>query len=639
MERNMDLADADAKVVLLQRIVAHAFDNEDPQALLEWAQGVLPQEFAHVMDHPDPAVNARACYWLARMAWNATPLASNGFHPKPLPEPELEAPCPCGSGDSFLECCLLQDQELPSPENIWSLLATTRSDAYWVRVATAGKLPSVGVFMVVASWHERQRWRPLRIVAEAVLRAPQGNVPEKETMYLLDWLCDAYDNLHRTPRKQRRKKLALLKRFVKHESPSIRAGVNRRLAVTLLAIGDVDAAWAAEREVHRAEPEAISTALFEVTMLVAMGEESRASERAAHWREFFRDDEDNEDVLESDLDTFDAIAKDPHRVLEDMVVKGCPPQVLALLHWIDRKVDRPLPRLRWNAFGASAEDATLQGAYQLVTGRSRRVIEDEWQSVSGMKKPVGTQPFSGVELECWQRCEEWVDWLRDHTQALDSMTILDHLGVLLDSAERRIGTRNRWRAALLTRGVRIVEKHWPPDRAGTLPWALEANQPALRLLAAFIEDRWDDWEDGRLESVIRLYLRLNPDDTHLTRRHLVERLLTVGRDAEALACAARYPDDVLAQTRYGAVLALYRLGRFEEAETHLGKAQADLPLVPKYLLPDRVRRPRPSRRNVASGKLQAWSYRAAMRAVWMNTDGALEWLSEHSNKPGARRQT
>lgn len=638
MEADKASAYTDTRFALLRRIVAHAFEHEDPQALLEWAQRVLPQEFAEVLDDPEPVVNARASYWIARVAWNGTPLASNGYLPKPLPAPEPEAPCPCGTAVSFSECCMpYQNLDIPAPSNIWLVMATIRSDAYWLREARAGKLPAVGVCLLVAACHERQRWKPLEKLGEIALSASQSCTPA-QILSLIDWLYDAYDNLYRTQRKKRHKKLALLKPLATHETPAVRAAANRRLATLMAGVGDMDAAKAAMNEMRRAEPNSITTAMFEVATLIGAGDLKRASELAAHWREHFQDDDD---VAESDLETLDTLANDPRHVLEDLLAKDCPPQVWALLDWIDRKIDRPLPRLRWNALGATAEDATLRDAYQPVTGRNRRMFEDEWQAVSGMKKPDGTQPFSGVEPECWERCTEWVVWLRDHTQALDSVTILDDLVTLLDVARRRIGVRNRWRTALLTRGLGIVEKHWPPERTGTLPWALEANRPALRLLVAFINNKLGDWEDGRLESAIRLYMRLNPDDTHRNRSHLVERLLTVGRDSEALACAERYPDDKFAQTRYGAVLALYRLGRLDEAEEQLEKALVDLPLVPKYLLPERIRRPRSTRRATKiGGKVQAWHYRDDMREVWMSTDGALEWLSEQTNKSdpqGGRR--
>ncbi len=621
-----DGLDTSAVLPMLQLVVANAFDDEDPQQLLKWAQKVLPIGFAEVLHHSDPAVNAKASYWLAHSVWNATPLASNGFRPRPLPEPEPAAPCPCGSGDPHSACCLpWRDPEPWTPEDIWPILVTTQSDAYWLRAEKAGRLPAVGALYVAERWHEFERWQPLRKLAEARLSAPRDCTPE-DVECLLEWLCDAYENLHRTPRKR----LALLARFAEHETPAIRAAANRRRATIWMDAGDEDAAQAAMLEVQRDDPDSLETAVFEVTMLIGERKWEHASERAAHWHAHFKD---KDDVSNEALEVLDALARDPQRTFEDMSVRDAPPEVLVLLDWIDRNVDRPLPSLRWKALGATEDDATLRDAYQPVVGRNRRLFEEEWQSASGMEKPFGTRPFSGVEGECWNRREEWIGWLLGHTQALDSMTILDDLTILLDIAQRQLGIRNRWRDALLARGLSILEKHWTPHRAGKLPWILEANRPALRLLASFIDNGVVDWEDGRTERAIGLYLRLNPNDNHGVRCHLVDRLLTVGRDAEALACAERYPGDMFAETRYGAALALYRLGRPDEADAHLDEALAHLPLVAKYLVRDRIARPRKSDAAAGmtiGGEEQAWYYRDGMRDVWMNSNGALEWLARRS---------
>ena len=137
----------------------------------------------------------------------------------------------------------------------------------------------------------------------------------------------------------------------------------------------------------------------------------------------------------------------------------------------------------------------------------------------------------------------------------------------------------------------------------------------------------DDWDDERLEPAMNLYLRLNPHDNHGFRSPLVNHLLTVGRDTDALACAERYPDDMFAETRYGEVLALYRLGRLADAETRLREAKADLPAVLPYLVRTRVRRPKLRDGGfVIRGDDQAWLYREEMRAVWTQTEGALDWL-------------
>ncbi len=116
---------------------------------------------------------------------------------------------------------------------------------------------------------------------------------------------------------------------------------------------------------------------------------------------------------------------------------------------------------------------------------------------------------------------------------------------------------------------------------------------------------------------------------------LVNEYLRTGRDEKALALAEQYPNDTAPETRFGAVLALVRLRRLREAERALHTARSDLPKTAQYLLPSRIRRPRPLQGTIEAaasvgGDDQAWLYRDEMRAVWQQTPGALEWLRAHS---------
>ena len=165
-----------------------------------------------------------------------------------------------------------------------------------------------------------------------------------------------------------------------------------------------------------------------------------------------------------------------------------------------------------------------------------------------------------------------------------------------------------------------------------MPWALEENRPALRLLWQYIERIREDSRD-RAERFERLYLRLNPHDNHGIRAPLVNHLLLTGRDADALAVAQRYPRDRLPELAYGRVLALYRLGRLDDAARALVEAKQYLPLVPEYLLRKHVEMPAPDEFHVKlGGDDLAWLYREDMRAVWMAADGMRRWLAREAGK-------
>jgi hypothetical protein len=81
------------------------------------------------------------------------------------------------------------------------------------------------------------------------------------------------------------------------------------------------------------------------------------------------------------------------------------------------------------------------------------------------------------------------------------------------------------------------------------------------------------------------------------------------------------------EVTFGKILALYRMGKKKEAGEELGHALEPLGKIPRYLTAKRIRKPklRPDAIQFG-GDDQAWLYREAMRDVWLQTPGALEWL-------------
>ena len=164
-----------------------------------------------------------------------------------------------------------------------------------------------------------------------------------------------------------------------------------------------------------------------------------------------------------------------------------------------------------------------------------------------------------------------------------------------------------------------------------LPWVIERNRIALRGLMRALQ-----WRLARNERVTARghcgdAPRAQPDDDHGVRFMLMNEYLRAGRDEKALALAEQYPNDIAPETRFGAVLALVRLRRLQEAERALHAASSDLPKTAQYLLPARIRRPPMAQGTIeVGGDDQAWLYRDEMRAVWQQTPGALEWLRAHS---------
>ena len=625
-----DSTDRQTEIALLVHslAVARIADNEDADAFFAWAHQAFPIIAPDLFNEPKPEDNSRLSYWAARSIWNVTPLESNRFQPKPLPPPRRNDPCPCGSGRKFKQCCLgwAQFEQVPV-QLIWQMLVECRPDAYWLQAEQSGRLPVDGFLHVGLLFCDEERWQPLRKLAEHRLASESGLNDERLSV-AIDWLCDAYEVLHKTGRK----KEALLTRFATHKNRALRTTANQRLASWLLDRGESERAWQAFAAADRADPRSPANAFLEMTMLSAEGRLEWASKRAKQWLALLEKDADVPKEILAALRRFE---KNPGRALDDQVRAFAPKEVQALLNWIDKQAKRPLPSLRWEALNGEANEAALQEHHQIISAAMRK-LEEEWQALSQGDKPFSINEFSETEADTWDLAADWLPWLREHPEAMDSFSILDDLALLLLDADEVLGkSDNRWVTTLLHRGVAMLEEHWPPTRAGTLPWVMLTNRPALRILANFIHLLQDDWSDGRLERSIRLYMRLNPNDNHGYRTELVNHLLRAGRDAEALACTEHYPDDMFPEIAYGRVLALYRLGRRNAAQAALQEATEHLPTVLNYLLRGRVAKPKPSPYGIQmGGDDQAWLYRQAMRDTWMETKGMKNWLTQAAKAPG-----
>ena len=609
----------EAMAVLQHAAFEHLKDaGEDRDSFMAWMRSILAEV---KMVRAEEA--GQFTYWFARQFWNAIPLASNGFRPLPFPPPQKGQPCPCGSGELFEACCepWAPQDEFP-PDMMWPSLVRSQPEEYWIEAMQEGRLPPEGVVYAGSYFHEEERWEDVRQLIEPALAT--GHKIDEKLADAIPLLCEAYDALDDTPQRKRK----LLRRLIHEPSASIRCAANQRLAAWLHDHGDRRGAWRAIEAAERDVPGEPMTAMVELTMLCSERRFDRVAERAAYWLE---------SVGRNPLATEEAVSllrtfrDDPKRGRDNYYRLTLPDDVNALLDWIDEHVARRRPTCRWRRLrNEEDEDENLRGAHvPLVPGRLR-TLERRWHRLTGIEKPFSTNPLGG-EYESWIDVDEWLPWLEANPQALDSFSVLDDIVRLLDCLEPQIGAEdNRWTMALLARGAAMIARSWPKAKAGTLPWVLEENRPALRLLFEYIE-RLREESGDQTERFERLYLRLNPNDNHGVRALRVNRLLADGRDADALALAERYPGDMNAELAYGRVLALYRLGRRDEAAVALGEAKRYLPLVPDYLLRKRVEIPEMHEFGVRiGGEDQAWLYRKDMREVWMATDGMRRWLARES---------
>lgn len=589
---------------------------------LGWAREHLPEAFPKVFKGPTPDANAMVAYWIARSIWNAVPLPSNRFRPKPLPAPKRNAVCPCGSGVKFKNCCAEYAQMGEYPRDmLWPLFVRTQPVDYWL--AAADRLPTVGVLYVGEWLLEERQWKALVELLEP--RFAPGEHPNAQLAEAVQWLCDAYDALRGTTAK----KDALLARLTDCPNNAVRCVANLRLASTRHDRGDVDEAWRAWRKADKAQPGDPAVALIELIMLSVECRYEHLMKRADSWLARLANDPD---VGEDSLAAIRRFKVNPHRAArelgEEHDEQDLDDNLERLLAWLERAAERPLPKLRWRRI-KKLKNGARQDAHSPRPSAAAAALEQEWSERSGAGKPFSIDLSTGEEEEMLVNMADWLPWLQDHPEALDSFSVLDDLVMLLLNVDDDAAADMAYET-LLPRAVAMLERHWPATCAGALPWVVEENRPPLRLLFQAIanEDWSEDGEDNLKVSWVRLYLRLNRNDNHGLRTEFVNYLFATDQNAEAYEVARRYPNDMFAETAYGLPLALYRLSRMDEADAALRQAIERLPLVARYLLEKKPSKPKAGEHGMVIGSDdQAWQYRRNMRGEWQATSGALEWLA------------
>lgn len=574
---------------------------------------------------PDPD-DAKSAYWFARALWNVLPLESNGFRPLPFPPPQRGRACPCGSGEPFESCCEQTAPKAELPDHVmWAALAESRPEEFWIEASRQHRLPPIGVYFVAEHCLNEARWQAVIDLLEPCLSP--GRRIDPELALTIQTLCDAYDAVDETPRKEK-----LLRRLGGDPDADIRCSANRLLASWLHDQGRRDEAWDLIATVERDIPNDASTVLIELTMLAA---ERRFEDAAALAAERLESVARNPNVSAEDMALILGFRDDPKRGRDDFHRLSLPDSVNALLDFIDAHRQRPRPTLRWRRLKGTDDDEFLRGAHEPLVDKKARALERRWRRLSGMTSPFSTDPVSGSEAEAWLDADEWLPWLEANPRALDVLGILDDIVRLLIWIEPDETSDDRWTMWLLARATSMIGRSWPARNAGRAPWVHGANRPGLRLLWQYAL-RLRESSGDRAERFERLYLRLNPHDNHGIRHALVNHLLIAGRDADALDLAERYPDDVHPETTYGRVLALFRLGHLDAAADALTSARRRLPMVPDYLLRDVVETPTLDESRVrVGGEDQAWLYREDMRDAWMKTDGMRRWLAQRTAHDGS----
>ncbi|MGF1547227.1 MAG: tetratricopeptide repeat protein [Thiotrichales bacterium] len=494
--------------------------------------------------------------------------------------------------------------------------------------------------------------------------------------YAFDTLCNLYDEVGAFDLK-----LRMITRILDTSPRSpLRSGAWQRLAAIRMDQDDSPGAWEAFQHAQRDAPDAPSTALLEIQLLMSEQRYEEARESARMWHRRLR--RRGSDEYAGILEFLERVAKDPHAAIADTLADANGTAVAALHEQLVALAERQLPHYRLAEVEATATNprqlrdhllamgingaaleqaiAALEAQMKTLTAEDAapqagppdapiltlqppaRVaeLEREWREVFPSAKPfsVHDQPLDNdPDKNPWQRerASAWIDWLATHPEAYDSIEVLDDLAIALRLHPE---TDTEWWAETLLRPVlnrawRMVDQALPPDTQ--LPWTYPQNRPALRSLFRLqqLEIRGDH-EDESLRLAQRL-LALNPDDNHDMRSFVIHTLLAHERNADALALARTYPDDIGPSIVYGRALALYRLGQLDASHGAACEAMAMAPKVVRTLLAKAPKPPRSDPFGIrAGGDEEAWLYRQFAFELWQSTPGALDWLRDRRRACG-----
>jgi tetratricopeptide (TPR) repeat protein len=613
---------------LISIAVHVALRDEDAGSFLSWGATHLPQIAPGLFSQAANAQAARSlATLLARALWNAIPLPSNRYRPRPLPEPGRNDPCFCGSGVKYKHCCRragLPPLTIPPEMTLTALLEM-------LPVARLRELPHEYLSPEVLG-HVASDWIERGLAARAVtllepLFADVSRLDGRAEL-AFDALADAYFHLHRP-----KKKTALIERVLAARDPGLRTAALQRQCVILADLGRYDEAWKVFGEAQRTVPEHPAFAHLEITLLLEQGRVPEVVERARFWAARLRQrpDPDRAPLLAF----LKEVSADPHTAM--MKISGSRIPALAHLHALVTGMVPPA-----QTFHTLHRDP--DGRVVLALSKEGQALVAKWRK----RFPPLSASLTSVEPEgpfVWDEygAVRWLDFLGRTPRAFDVIEVLDDL--LLALRQLPEGA-TAWVQALvveplLQRGLAILDRTLAAGDAGTaeVPWLAWDNRPALRLVANLIYFHLDRADDvTALPLLERMVYMLNPSDNHGLRELLARLYLKRGEHDRVVALAARYPEDHMAGMIWNRVLALYRLGRMPEAEEALAGARRRSPNVYRFLCADKVNQPRLRPGYVTyGGRDEAWYYREDHLALWREA-GALEWLRASGGKGKLKTQ-
>lgn len=540
---------------------------------------------------------------------NITPRPDAGFRCRPFKKPGRNVSCHCGSGRKYKHCCLSLEGALDLGDyNMLPHVLDALPKKIYTTLPDTAVTPDM-IADTACQWQEQGDAKRAISLLEPWFAPGQRLTVRLEPLF--DQLMDGYLELGNERKRQR-----LVEGVIDRGDRGLRAVALQRRAMMLADRGDDGAAWEAFQAAQRESPDNPSLAILEVTLLFQRGDMEQTRERARFW--LLRLERAHNPEFADLVDLMRAISIDPMAALAGLG-QGMHADLARLEHLF---ATAPVAEAHYRIRTDGGDDGVL------VPDRRLADIESAWDSLFPGVKPGLTMVNHG-NPEVWDDAPAWLEYLEHKPLAWQSFNILDDLAMAVD-ALRVPGTDVTLLDPMLDRGCMLLAQNLAgaenPDVE--LPWGYLDNRPALRLLAHRIFRMLDAEQEAPDQTFIELaerLLALNPHDNHGIRTDLARAYLVHKEPDKALALSDRFPDDFCG-LMLNRILALYRLGRTEEAQQVLLAVADEHVVAIKMLLAANPKQPPVSDFGVSpGGKDEAWLYRVDHLALWKQDD-ALGWL-------------
>ena len=556
----------------------------------------------------DPDLRRRLLRIMVRALWRILPNPQRQFDVPQVAVPGRNERCHCGSGRKYKACCQALERKLPPPVdhiNLLPVLLEALPRERWAEL-TGSRVCYDRLGDTVRKWGEAGRWPEVLEVLTPWFDDDRALAMDNE--WLLDMYLDALEGVGDPEGKAQ-----VLARAVERGDRPLRSAMLQRQASMMADQNHFEEAWARFEQARKLDPRSPNLSHLEVVMLVAEGREQEARKRARFWA-----------------------GKLERRRKPDLA------GLIDLLHDVARRGQQALFEAD---VGFAADDRRLRAALQAAPPPRNRYVLDV---VDGNAGPLKPRPELARALAAWNEVIAPVSWFpgvpndaQDRVNELDDMLDLleqhpvlwdgfEVLNVLFDAAAELLPVDEADRPVhrLGERAWTLLERALEENAAqdARLEWGFVENRPALSVAAKALMPLVDSESEVLVERLERL-LRLNPNDNQ-GLRSLLCRALTASREhARVVALCERYPDD-FAELQYQHALALFALGRKDEAARVLRAAAEDYPKVFEYLDSSHVLAPRITTDSfTVGGDDEAWLYRSEYRAYWQDLD-ALAWARE-----------